>query len=147
VERARPMKEQLRKLLAQEIVARSTMARGVVVLDESVTGLAPALREANIMVIEVPAGTEEDEIKRLYLPHRIFVTRNPRAFREDAPIHEYGIVSLAKLKSVDVDRSYTRNRTARLISKSLSAYGLWAKGAKFLLELRDDGKRKLKKLE
>jgi hypothetical protein len=146
-ERARLMKAPLRKMLAQEIGARSAMARGVVVLDASVTGLAPALREANILVVAVPAGTEKEEIKSLYLPHRILLTGNPRAFLEDAPIYEYGIVSLAKLKSIDADRSYTRNRTARLVSKSLSTYGLWAKGAKFLLELRDDGRHRLKKLE
>jgi hypothetical protein len=141
------MKEHLRKILAQEIVARSTMARGVVVLDQGVSGLASALREANILVVEVPEGMDREEIKALYLPHRILVTKNPRAFLEHALIHEYGIVSLAKLKSIDPDPSYTRNRTARRISKSLSAYGLWAKGAKFLLELRNNKKPKLKELE
>jgi hypothetical protein len=90
---------------------------------------------------------DPQERKALYQPHRILVTKNPCAFLEDAPIQEYGIVSLAKLKSIDTDPYYTRNRTARRISKSLSAYGLWAKGAKFLLELRSNKKPKLKELD
>jgi hypothetical protein len=123
------------------------MARGVIVLDESVAGLAPALREANIKVVELPAGTADAVIRQNYLFHRILVTRNAEDFVEEAPIHEYGIISLEKLKCIDSSPSFATNETARLISHEISAYGLWTKGATFLLVLRDDGKHELTPLQ
>lgn len=133
--------------MAKQIVDRSAMARGVIVLDENVAELAPALREANIRVVEMSAGTADAVIRQNYLFHRILVTRNAKDYLEEAPIHEYGIVSLEKLTFIDPSPSFATNKTARLISQVISAYGLWAKGAKFLLELRDDGKHELTSLE
>lgn len=123
------------------------MARGVIVLDENVAVLAAALREANIKVVEIPAGTEDTLIIQNFLFHRILVTRNTRDFLEEAPIHEYGIISLEKLSFIDSSPAFSTNKTARLISQAISGYGLWAKGAKFLLELRDDGNHVLTSLE
>ncbi len=133
--------------LAKQIVDRSTMARGVIVLDETVAGLAAALREANIKVVEIPAGMTDAVIRQNYLFHRIVVTRNTKAFLDEAPIHEFGIVSLEGLNLIDAHLSFADNRTARLISHEISALGLWSKGARFLLELRDDGQHRLSFLE
>jgi hypothetical protein len=134
------------KRLAKQIVDRSRMARVVIVLDDTVAGLASALQEANIKVVEIPAGTDA-LIRKNYLYHRIVVTRNTKDFVEEAPIHEYGIVSLEGLKFIDPDPSFVKNQTARLISRAISEYHLWSKGARFLLELRDDGKHRLSFLE
>jgi hypothetical protein len=123
------------------------MARGVIVLDSNVVGLAAALREANIKVVEIPAGTPEAVVRHGYLPHRILVTSNAKDFLDDAPIHEFGVVSLEKLKSIDTSPSFANNATAQLISRGISGYGLWSRGAKFLLELRDDGNHVLTPLE
>jgi hypothetical protein len=144
---ATPMFENRQKRLAQQIVDRSAMARGVVVLDETVAGLASALREANIKVVELPAGTADAVMRQAYLFHRILVTSNTKEFLEEAPIHEYGIVSLEKLTFIDPSPSFATNITAQMISQAISAYGLWTKGAKFLLELRDDGQHELTPLE
>ena len=113
----------------KQIVDRSTMARGVIVLDETVAGLAAALREANIKVVEIPAGMTDAVIRQNYLHHRIVVTRNTKTFLDEAPIHEYGIVSLEGLSLIDEHLSFADNRTARLISHEISAFGLWSKGA------------------
>jgi hypothetical protein len=141
------MAESRRKRLAREFVGRSAMARGVIVFDENLAGLASALREANIKVVEIPAGTTDALIIQNYLFHRILVTKNTKDFLEQAPIHEYGIISLEGLSFVDASPSFAENKTARLISQAISKSKLWSRGAKFLLELRDDGKHRLSSLE
>ena len=102
------MNEKRRQQMARQIVDRAAMARGVIVLDSNVVGLAAALREANIKVVEIPAGTPEAVVRHGYLPHRILVTSNAKDFLDDAPIHEFGIVSLEKLKSIDTSPSFAR---------------------------------------
>jgi hypothetical protein len=126
---------------------RAALARGVIVLDESVIGLASALREANIKVVEIPVGMTDVLIRQNYLYHRILVTTNTKDFVEEAPVHEFGIVSLENVKSIDPDPSFATNQTARLISRAISEHHLWSRGAKFLLELRDDGKHRFTLLE
>ena len=132
--------------MAKLILSRATMARGVVVLDENVGGLEPALREANILVIKPSDEISDDEIKAILLPHRIFVTNNPEDFILDAPAYEYGIIALNKLKFIDPSPTYRTNKTVQLISKAMSQYTLWVRGARFLLELREDGKHTLEEL-
>jgi hypothetical protein len=141
------MAESRRRRLVRQLVDRSAMARGVIVLDADLTGLTPALREANIKVVEIPPGTKDTLVVRNYLFHRVVVTRNTKDFLEDAPIHEYGIISLEGLTFIDMSPSFAENRTARLISQEISKKKLWSKGARFLLELRDDGKHRLSFLE
>ena len=132
--------------LAQHIVSRRAMARGVVVLDEDLCGLEPALTDANIMVVKPPPGMDGEEIRESLLSHRVIVTKNPAAFIDDAPVYEYGVIALNKLKAIDSAASYRKNKTVRLLSKAMSQYKLWAKGAKFLLELREDGRHRLEEL-
>lgn len=115
------------------------MARGVIVLDKGLFGLDPALRGANIKVVKSPSRFRDDVIKQLFLCHRIIATRKPAKFVQDAPVYEYGIVALDRLSCIDMASEYSRNKTVQLLSRALSQYGLWAKGAKFLLELHDDG--------
>jgi hypothetical protein len=132
--------------IATQILSRKTLARGVFVLDENLFGLGPALRDANTKVVQLAAAWSDAEVKESLLPHRVMVTSNPHAFVDDAPVYEYGVVTLGKLKSIDTSPSYRTNRTVQLLLKAMSQYGLWAKGAKFLLELRDDGSHVLSDL-
>jgi len=132
--------------IAKQIVARRTMARGVVVLDENLFGLETALRAANIKVVVPASGMKDEKIEDDLLFHRIVITRNPAEFVDDAPLFEYGIVALDQLALVDCSPEYRENKTAQMISKALSQYGLWVKGAKFLLVLRDDGNHELSEL-
>jgi hypothetical protein len=141
------MNEGRTRRLARQITNRAAMARGVIVLDEGLAGLAPALREANIKVVEIPPGTEDEVITQSYLPHRILVTKNRKPFLIWAPICEFGVVSLERLSVIDPSPCFAENKTAKLISEEISTNGLWQKGAMFLLELRDDGKHRLKPLE
>jgi hypothetical protein len=129
---------------AEQIQAKRTMARGVLVLDECLFALlGSALQDANIKVVSSRGWSEQDE---LLLPHRIMVTNNPAAFVDDAPVYEYGVVAFDKLARVDSAPAYRTNSTAQLLSKAINMYGLWAKGARFLLELRGDGNHVLKEL-
>jgi hypothetical protein len=132
--------------VAERIVARKAMARGVVVLDKSVRGLESALRDANILVVKPEARQPQEEIKKYLLPHRILVTTAPARFLLDAAVYEYGVLSLGKLKAIDTAPSYGQNKTVQLLSRAMSRYKLWVKGAKFLLELRDNGKHQLQEL-
>jgi len=144
-ERLREHEERNRRL-AKQIVARATLARGVFVLDENLLGLESALREANIMVVTSLPGLSDDSMKKLWLFHRIVVTKNPTDFIYDAPVYEYGVIALDRLSFIDPAPEYTKNKTVQLISRAMSKYGLWTKGAKFLLELHDDEDHVLKEL-
>lgn len=130
----------------EAILAKKTLACGVVVLDEGLFDiLGPALKDANSKIVTT-AGWCERDIKELLLPHRLMVTKNPAAFVTDAPVHEFGIISLDGPATLDSSPSYTTNRTVQLLSKAISWYGLWTKGARFLLELHDDGNHALREL-
>lgn len=138
--------QELIEKAAEQIIARRTLARGVVVLDEALSGiLGAALKDANIKVVPT-AGWGEQDIKEQLLPHRIMVTTNPAGFVDDAPVYEYGVVALDKLACIDSSPAYRTNPTVQLLSMAISKYGLWAKGARFILELRDDGNHALRDL-
>jgi hypothetical protein len=132
--------------LAEGILSRKAMARGVVVLDQDLSGLESALREANILVVTPRSELNDGLTKQLLLSHRIVITTKPADFIQDAPVHEYGVVALDRLATVDTNPHFETNKTARLISSALSSLGLWIQGAKFHLELRDDGNHVLKEL-
>jgi len=112
--------EERRKRLAKQIVSRRAMARGVVVLDENLFGLEPALRGRNIVVVKPASGMSDDLIKEQLLSHRIFITKNPADFIDDAPVYEYGIIALDKLSFIDTIPDSKKNRTVQLISTALS---------------------------
>lgn len=132
--------------VAERIISRATLARGVVVLDNGLFGLESALKEANILVVKLHPGISDDAIKEQLLPHRIIVTNNPADFVDDAPVHEFGVIALDQLAFIDSAPSFKENRTVRLLSRAMSQYHLWEKGAKFLLELHEDGKHQLHEL-
>ena len=138
--------EARRKKLAEQIVARRAMARGVVVLDGDLFGLETALRAANIIVVKPPSGLCDDLMREQLLSYRIIVTSNPADFIQDAPVYEYGVIALDRLSFIDPAPEYSKNKTVQFISRAMSEYGLWAKGAKFLLELHDDGNHVLREL-
>lgn len=141
----RPKRDRNSKI-AEQILARRTLARGVVVLDKGLMGLEPALREANILVVKPRPGWSLADIKEWLLLHRIIITRDPRKFVHDAAVYEYGIIALDRLGSIDFSPSYRSNKTVRLVSQAMTRYKLWPEGAKFLLEIRADGKHHLQEL-
>ena len=71
---------------------------------------------------------KDEKIKEELLYHRIIVTRNSADFIQDAPVHEYGVISLAHLSFVDPNPDYAKNKTAQMISKALSDYSLCRRG-------------------
>ena len=110
------------KQLRKQIMAQAGRHRGVIVLDHDVEVLASALGNANLFVVTLPAGTPDCDAKGRYIADRIVVTTRPETFVWEAPIHEYGIVSVEKLESIDTSLSYKTNKSARLISKAISTY-------------------------
>jgi len=126
------------KSMVKRIV--NSMARGVVVLDENLADLAEGLRNHNIHVFTVPAKMSDDEIKRVYLTRRLFITNNPKDFIHDASSFEYGIISTQKIK-------YKRKESlVPLISVAISKHDLWSQQYGFIIELNDKGKGEIKPL-
>jgi len=102
--------------------------------------------EANIIVVKPDGGLSDHLMKKLWLTHRIVATRTPADFIDDAPVYEYGVIALDRLSFIDPAPEYSNNKTVHLISRAMGDYGLWARGAKFLLELHDDGNHVLREL-
>jgi hypothetical protein len=126
-------------LMAKRIV--HAMARGAVVLDENLANLAEGLRNHNIHVISVPKKMDDEEIKRVYLTRRLFITNNPVDFIDDASSYEYGIISTRKIKYKGEDR------LVPLISRALTKHKLWSQTYGFIIELDDDGDGEIKPLQ
>ena len=61
------------KVMAERIV--QAMARGAVVLDYNLAHLAEGLRNHNMHVLLVPPKMDDDDIKRVYLTRRLFITK------------------------------------------------------------------------
>lgn len=125
------------KISARNILA---MARGVVVVDENISGIESELLKRNIKVISIPKGTDDEIIKQVYLPRRILITTNSAHFIDDASSYEYGIIALDHLKFKD------SKNMAVLVSKALIKHQLWAKGHGFILRLNDKGEGTIENL-
>ena len=127
-----------KRLVARKIT--KSMARGAIVLDENLEHLKEGLTERNMHVFVVPKGIKDEEIIRVYLTHRLFVTNNPKDFINDASSFEYGIISTKKIKYKG------ENLLVPLISKVLSKYNLWSKKHGFIIEPDEKGKGEIKNL-
>lgn len=125
---------------------KTAMARAVLVVDENVKSLAPALREANFRIVVPPEAMSDEDIKASMMSHRILVTKNTKDFLKDAPIFEYGIISLEALKFIDSDMTYKKNSTARMISEAISEFNLVSERGGFVLFLKPEGSHVFKKL-
>ena len=120
-------------LMVRKVVA---MARGIVVLDENVSGMEPELNNRNIRVIPIPKGTDDEVIKKHYLPGRIIITSNSCHFVDDASSYEYGIIALDKIKFKDF------KFLASIVSNAFIREDLWSKAHGFIIELDDRGNGK-----
>lgn len=127
------------KAMATRIV--QGMARGVVVLDYNLANLAEGLRSRNIHVLLVPPTMEDDDIKRVYLTRRLFITNNPQHFVDDASSYEYGIISTKNVKYKGEEK------LVPLISRALTRHSLWSSHGGFIIELNDKGEGEIKPLQ
>jgi hypothetical protein len=115
------------------------MARGLLVVDESLSQLVAPLTELGIRVIEPLRGESDQDIAQRLLPGRIFLTRNIKDFARYAYGMEFGIISLDGLDFVDPQPDESKNLTVKIILNALLTYELWSKRNGFILELKDDG--------
>jgi hypothetical protein len=120
------------------------MARGLLVVDENLMQIVPALKELGIRVIVPRSGESDDFIATEILPSRTFVTRNVKDFLSYALGQSIGLISLEGLKFIDGETKASKNKTVQIISKAIIEYELWSKSDGFILELRDDGNHKFK---
>ena len=119
------------------------MTRGssVIVVDENLFQLVPALKAFNVHVITPTPGMSDKDIADKLLPNRIFITRNsPDFFMYAGPL-SIGIISLEGLKFIDNELG-TKNSTVKVISLAIIKYKLWSRKNGFYLELKEDGKHK-----
>ena len=121
------------------------MARGTVVVDENARELIPALKLANLHVFTPPPGMKDEDLAPL-VAGRILITKNPRDFIEHAPVYDFGIIALDKLKFVDPSPDLATNQTVRLINKALSQLSLFSRRTCFYCTLHDTGKPTLEDL-
>jgi len=128
-------------------LSRSGMARAILVVDENVSALGPALRDANFRVVLPRSGMSDATIREELLAHRILITNNTKDFLDDAPVFEYGIIGLEALPFIDPASTYRDNQTVQLISKAISSYRLISKRTGFILMLRPDGKHTFRALD
>lgn len=123
------------------------MARGTLVVDENVAGgLSDALRGANFHVVVPEAGDSDEYISTTLLPNRILVTDNPDDFKDQAPVYDFGIISVEKLHFIDANPDFGKNKTAQLISRAVVEHELFAQSRPFLLTLSSAGRHTLRRL-
>lgn len=115
----------------------SAMSRGVLVVDENLLFLKGSLEDRNIRVLVPEQGWDDSFIKRVLLPHRIFVTNNAKDFERDISSFEYGLIDIPQ--SLLVDPAHA----AKLISDAIIEHGLWSLPRGFLLRFQADGSTEL----
>ena len=74
------------------------MARGVLVLDGSLSSCGPQLRAHNFRVITLPAGEMDADRKEMVLCQRTFITRTPRELEYDVPVLEFSLIDASDVK-------------------------------------------------
>lgn len=119
------------------------MARGTVVVDENLTQIVPALKEANIHVIQPFSGLSDKQIAENLLVNRIFITRNTKDFLMYGAGLSIGIIGTEGLKFIDFNPD--NNETVQVISDAIIKYKIWSRHGGFYLELKDDGNHKFQK--
>ena len=125
---------------------KTWMARAVLVLDQGLDFLSPALKEASFIVVMADDGLADHESKQALLGQRIVVTQRTQDMIDDAPVHEYGIIGLDALPVVDRHPTYEANATVRMISRAITDFDLTAERSAFLVLLMPDGGHRFKRL-
>lgn len=125
---------------------KTGMARGFLIVDENVAFLEKPLEEANFHVATPDKGWDDTKIKKRLLGKRIIITKNTQDFLDDAPVYDYGIIGLEALPFIDPTPTYTKNETAKLISKAYGDFELHFEKTGFVLMLKPDGKHTFKRL-
>jgi len=96
--------------------------RGILLLDRDLSDLAPALFECEIQVIKANGNQADDnKLKDLYLPDRIFVTARSTEFVDDASTFEYSIISCDLVSELDA------HDLATMISLAIIENKFWYK--------------------
>ena len=126
---------------------KRAMARATLVVDENVSFLCPALKEAKFHVVSPQKGVQDHEIKRSLLVHRTLVTKNTKDFLSDAPVFDYGIIGLEGLAFIDADLTLEKNKTAQMISRAVSDFSLVSERSGYVLMLKPNGKHVFKRIE
>lgn len=114
------------------------MARGVVVLDENLLELEDALSKLNMHVITPEPRMTDHAIAKKLLGGRILITKNSKDFIKLAPVYDYGIIALEKLKYIDASKDQD-NKTANLISDIMIEARVWSRRSAFILTVKEDG--------
>lgn len=137
-------KQSIAESVAKQFRERISMARGGLIVDENVAFLERPLKEQNFHAATPPKGMSDDDIKKKMLFNRVLITKNEKDFEDDAPVYDYGLISLKDLPFIDPAQE--NNQTAKMISKAWKDFDLHAEKARFKLTLKPNGKHVLKRL-
>jgi hypothetical protein len=136
----------LARFKTKKATGKAGMARATIVVDENVSSLMSALREANFRVITPSKGLDDHEIKKNILAHRMLVTNNTKDFLDDAPVLDYGIIGLEALGFIDSASNYKDNKIAQMISKAVSEFDLISERSGYVLMLKPNSQHVFKRL-
>jgi hypothetical protein len=120
-------------------------SRATLVLEPALCALAPALQDANFLVV-VPADLSTFSLRRELLSGRVLVTRNTLKFLYDAPIFDAGIVGLDALADIYIAPTLWESQTAMVISKGFLEFDIAGERGPFLLLLHPEGRHVFRRL-
>ena|ERR1700681_3248057 len=116
---------------------KRALAKGILILDENLSELAPELQKRNFRVYAIPAGMKDEEIVRLgVLPHKPLVTANTQDFIHGLEDYEFSIIDCFNVGSLEM------TLLAKMISDAWRDFQLGSK-RQFLNTLHRDGKHEL----
>ena len=123
---------------------RLSAARGYVVLDEDLAFLEQPLRNQNFMVTTLPSGMLHEDVLKL-LSNRVFITKNFEPFEYDAPVHDFGLISVRSLRLLEPAQE--DSPTAKVISRAWKDFSLTSERFRYLLRLQPSGEHVFERLE
>jgi hypothetical protein len=137
----------LHRFVTHETSSENRISRRVLVVDDDLEDLAPALVAANFRVVRASVSELSADELGSVLGQRVLVTRETQGhYINYAPIHEFGIIGLDALPHIDHSRDYATNATAQLLSRAFLEHKL-ASRLSFVLLLHPEGLHAFHNLE
>jgi hypothetical protein len=128
---------------------RKGSRRAVLVLDDSVSFLAPALRVANFWAFRAPPGVTlaDFAMRDILLARRILITRNAPDYLDDAPVLDFAIIGLDALPEVFTSDTYLGSATVKMLSRAVTRHRLASRPPAWITMLVPEGEHVFVTLE
>jgi hypothetical protein len=114
-------------------------------VDENLSVLVPAFKDAGFRVLTPPQGMLDDDVKEM-AEGTLIITKNSKDFIDDAVSFDYDVVGVEGIKFIDTEKS-KKNQTTRKIVSAIAKSRIWNLIGYYFLEVKDNGTFNLKKLD